>query len=377
MRTDPLMQSTASSLPHAEAQLLLALARTDVSSPNDVEALLQDGVDWERMVRLAGEHDVVAFVYHHLKSSFAAAVPPNVLHNLRAIYLLQFRRSIQIRGELPRLLAHLSGRGIDALPFKGPALAALAYENENLRTFTDLDVLIRKEDVERTVAALAEAGFEEKNPIPPDYDTVWDTYAPWHHPHGNANGYVRDEDTPGALHVDVHWGLASRYFLFPMEPDALWACRTSVPLDNGSTVPTFSPEDTLLFQCMHAAKDAYYRLSHVCDIAELLRTHPDLDGTKVLRRARALHCERMVKLGLRLSNELLGAPLPDDVRRAVLDDRTVGRLARRVRTALFRYRHGILRLAHLLRFHLRVRDRMRDGFGAVYFSTRTSLQSAW
>jgi len=329
------------------------------------------------MIRLAGEHDVVPFVYHHLKSSFAAAVPLDVLQDLRAIYLLQFRRSIQIRGELPRLLAHLSDHGIDALPFKGPTLAALAYENENLRTFTDLDVLIRKEDVERTVAALAEAGFEEKNPIPPNYDTVWDTYAPWHHPHGNANGYVRDEDTPGALHVDVHWGLASRYFLFPMEPDALWERCTSIPLDNGATVPTFSPEDTLLFQCMHAAKDAYYRLSHVCDIAELLRSHPNLDGAGVLRRARTLRGERMARLGLRLSHELLEAPLPDDVRRAVLDDRTVGRLAHWVCTALFRYRHGMPRLAHLFRFHLRVRDRMRDGFGAVYFSARTSLQSAW
>lgn len=369
-----IMDSERPFLPYAEAALLVALARSEGVPIGRVEALLQRVIDWGRLIRLAGEHDVVPFLYHHLKGH-SDVVPADVLQDLRTIYLHQFRRSIQIRGELPRLLAHLADHGIEALPFKGPVLAALAYRDENLRTFTDLDLLIRKDDVKRTIEALAEAGFKAKNPLQPNYDTTWETYAPWHRPHGNANGYVRDEGTPGALHVDIHWGLASRYFLFPMEPDALWTRRTSVTLDNGTTVSTFSPADTLLFQCMHAAKDAYYRLGHICDIAELLHTHPDLDGATVLKRARDLHSERMVLLGLRLSHELLDAPLPGDVQRRVLEHAATAQLAHRVRTALFRSRHGVSRLHHLFQFHLRVRDRMRDGLGAAYHSLRTSLQS--
>ena len=299
------------------------------------------------MIQLAITHDIVPFVYHHLRASFASMVPDRELADLRAVYLHQFRRSIQIRGELPRLLAHLDDHGIDAIPFKGPILAALAYRDENLRTFADLDLLVQKEDVGRTVAALAAAGFTEKNPLQPDYDTTWTSYAPWHPPHGNANGYVRDEGTPGALHVDIHWGLASRYFLFPMEPDAFWSRRAPVTLDNDVTVCTFSPEDTLLFQCMHAAKDGYYRLSHVCDLAELLRSHPALDAAAVLERARAVCSERMVLLGLRISHDLLDAPLPNTVRRDVLDDEAAARLARRVQAALFRHRHGMSRPLHL------------------------------
>ena len=298
-----------------------------------------------------------------------------MLADLHAIYLHQFRSSIQIRGELPRLLKHLDDHGIAALPFKGPVLAAMAYADENLRTFTDLDLLIRESDVERTVAALSAAGFTEKNPLQPGFDTTWTSYAPWHHPHGNANGYVRDAGTLGALHVDIHWGLASRYFLFPMEPDALWRRRVPVTLNSDVTVDTFSPEDTLLFQCMHAAKDGYYRLSHVCDLAELLRAHPHLDIVTVLERARAVRSERMIQLGLRVSHDLLGAPLPQDVRNRVMENKAVTRLSRRVQTALFRHRHGVPRLLHLARFHLRVRDRPRDGLGAAYHAFRTSLQS--
>jgi len=369
-----IMSPERSFLPHAEAALLVALARSEDVPADRVAALLQRDLDWDRLIRLAGAHDVIPFLYHHLKGR-ADAVPADVLQDLRAIYFHQFRRSIQIRGELPRLLAHLDDHGIEALPFKGPVLAALAYRDENLRTFTDLDLLIRKGDVERTIGALTAAGFKAKNPLQPNYDTTWDTYAPWHRTHGNVNGYVRDEGTPGALHLDIHWGLASRYFLFPMEPDELWTRRTSVTLDHGATVSTFSPEDTLLFQCMHAAKDAYYRLGHICDLAELLRTHPDLDVATVLERAHALRSEQMVLLGLRLSHTVLDAPLPSPIRRRVLEHEAAAQLARRVQQALFHARHGVPRLLHLIPFHLRVRDRTRDGLGAAYHSLRTSLQS--
>jgi DNA-binding transcriptional MerR regulator len=336
-----------------------------------VAGLLAQGIDWRRLVDQALEHGVVPFVYYTLKSTFAGAVPEAVQAQLRALYLHQYRRSIQIRGELPRLLDHLEAHGIDALAFKGPALAALAYSESHLRTFTDLDLLVHLGDVEATVDALKQAGFREKNPIPESYDTTWDSYRPWHPLHGNANGYVRDEDTPGALHVDVHWGLASRYFRFPLEPGPLWARSRPVELEGGATVRTFSPADTLLIQCMHAAKDAYYRLSHIADIAELLRTHPDLDLVTVLRRARDVSAERMVRLGLLLSRDLAGAPLPEDA-----PDRSasVRPLARRVAAALFERRHGAGLLLHRFRFHLAVRDRWTDGLGAAYQAVLTSLR---
>lgn len=363
--------------PHVEAKLLVALARSGAVRPAEVGPLLQRDINWHAFIQLAITHNVVPLIHHHLKTAFAAEVPASALHDLRRVYLRLFRESIQIRGELPRLLDHLNGHGVAALPFKGPVLAAMAYADENLRTFTDLDLLIHERDVERTVRALKAAGFAEKNPLQPNHATTWTTYAPWHHPHGNANGYVRNAGTSGALHVDIHWGLASRYFLFPMEPDALWKRRERVTLDNGVTVDTFSPEDALVFQCMHAAKDGYYRLAHVCDIAELLRSHPRLDATTVLERARAVHCERMVGLGLRISRDLLDAPLPEEALNRMAGDPALERLSRRVQAALFRHRHGVPLFFHRAWFHLQVRDRMRDGLGAVYHTFRTSLRSAF
>jgi hypothetical protein len=57
----------------------------------------------------------------------------------------------------------------------------------------------------------------------------------------------------------------------------------------------------------------YFQLAKICDMAELLRAYPDLDLAQMLRQARRLGGERMLLYSLRLANDLLGAPLPQEV----------------------------------------------------------------
>ena len=192
--------------------------------------------------------------------------------------------------------------------------------------------------------------------------------------HGNANGYVRDPGTPGALNVDLHWGLASRYFLFPMEAAELWERLEPVTLENGLTVDTFSPEDTLLFLCMHATKDTWANLSLVCDLAELLRAHPDMNLESVLQKADSIRSGRMVLLGLYLAHHLLEAPLPDRIRNRIDTYDGLAPLADRTMILLFESPRGIRRLWHAIRFHLQVRDPWTDGRGAALHQIRLALQ---
>ena len=53
--------STASSVSVPELQCLLALARTEISDGNRVDALIHDGIAWEQLTQLMGEYDVVLF----------------------------------------------------------------------------------------------------------------------------------------------------------------------------------------------------------------------------------------------------------------------------------------------------------------------------
>jgi hypothetical protein len=361
-----------------EHDLLLSLARRRLiraltgADGEALPSLPRRAIDERAFLETAARHRLLPLVWDLPADLPAKIGSPGFREKLRAAYLLTFRTSLQIRGECKPLLDNLADAGIAALAFKGPVIGAMAYEREGLRSCTDLDLLIRKTDVEQAVRVLGELGFEERNPLHDGYDATWDRYLPHQRPHGNANGYVRARDAPGALYLDLHWGIASRYFLIPWDPDGIWERRQTIRLPGGDSVPTFSDEDTLLFLCVHAAKDNYDRLRLLADVAAFLHTHPDLDIDRVLGRAAAIRCRGMAVLTLTLAARLFDAPLPPGFRQA---HPTSPGLLWRAGSLLFAPRRGVSGLLQRGAFHLRLRDRVRDALGTLFYQTELSIRT--
>ena len=95
-------------------------------------------------------------------------------------------------------------------------------------------------------------------------------------------------------------------------------------------------EDHLLVLSVHGGKHLWPCLGWVCDVAELLRAHADLDWGRVTAGAGRLGCRRMLLVGLALADGLLQAPVPAEVRRRVRSDPVAGSLAARVGRNLLR-----------------------------------------
>ena len=79
------------------------------------------------------------------------------------------------------------------------------------------------------------------------------------------------------------------------------------------TVMTSIPENLLIVLCVHGSKHAWEQLKWICDIAELVRTHPDLQWEHMLASASDLRCRRMVLLGLSLARQWYEVDLPAPV----------------------------------------------------------------
>lgn len=282
-------------------------------------------------------------------------------------YHRRLQQSMMLMGELGVLTERLVEHGIEPLTFKGPVLATRAYGSVALRPFSDIDLLVRLADVPRTVDVLEEAGYEAIHPLPAARAARWDTYMPlWHHPHANANGYRR----PDGITVDLHWGLVSRYYQFPQDAAELWPRAVPVDLPTGRRVRAMSPEDALLFLCLHAAKHHWRELRFACDIALHLRAHPDLDAGRIRARARRLHAERMLDLGYALADAFFGVFLPEERRRCVGWDKQRRALMRLGVRMLF----GGVGTLEVLRFQMAVRDRARDAVGALVYNAVTALR---
>ena len=123
------------------------------------------GMDLEKLRHLAGIHSVKGiFAYMAMK------------YRLFPDHSAAFRRECMVTingfgqrgGRAEMLFAELARRGIDHIPMKGYVVKDY-YPVPELRTFGDIDVIVRKEDRARCHALMLELGYRVKNDWEPVY----------------------------------------------------------------------------------------------------------------------------------------------------------------------------------------------------------------
>ncbi len=285
-----------------EAELLVWCAR--IGMPQDLTARIrrrvQESVDWPALLELAEYHGVEPLLYASLSKVASDLVP--------AEFLIRLRQKVQVGGLLNRYLAQelsklcdeFALRGVPVIPIKGATLATVAYGDLSLRDFTDLDLLVPESSVGEARAFLTKIGYERRDMV--DAQSA-------EHDDGPHQVFVKRRTL---YRVDLQWVMSHPHFTFRLDRPEFWARRVSVAFEN-RTVPGLAPEDLLIVLCVHGSKHAWEHLKWVCDVAELLRTHPNLDWTSILSSSSAWGCQRLVMMGLSIAHRLLDAPLPDVV----------------------------------------------------------------
>src|ERR1700688_3792782 len=162
--------------------------------------------------------------------------------------------------------------------------------------------------------------------------------------------------------VELHWQFSPRRFVSSLaaedvwksiEPVALWDCQ----------VWSFSSEDMFLFLAVHGGKHSWSALKWLCDLAEFIRSNPELDWPRLFKRAEDLGAVRTCQLAILLAAELLQAEVPASVVRTILNDSQVQALTQDVR----------LRIAEPCDvdpidgqiFNLKLKERLRDKVRSV------------
>jgi hypothetical protein len=316
-----------------EEALLCRTARLEIPAADGLETpaadglepglsqLLEKGLDWRTFWNLAHRHEVQPMVWAFLRSrpGCRSAVPADLQQVAERRYFATAVRNRNRSIELGKVLTILERAEVDVLPVKGVALDELVYGSAAPRTFDDLDVLVRRADLERARAALAELGYRGR-PVP-RFEEV-------DHRFHDVQLFRAIGGSQQCL--EVHWDLwpSSR---FDSIVDDLWqrARRERVA---GVETRVLSDEDTLLHLAVHRTSSAL-RLRFVCDVAELVRRRQGtIDWDALEQRATSIQARVALHMVLSLARELLGAPVPAEIlagtrpgpwRRRILD-RTCG-----------------------------------------------------
>ena len=167
-----------------------------------------------------------------------------------------------------------------------------------------------------------------------------------------------------------------RAFPFRLDFDCVYRRLQPVTVA-GRRIQTLSSEDLLLLLCVHGGKHRWSCLGWIADVAQLVRSQTAMNWELVVGEARRLACERLLDLGLSLAHDLLDAPLPNEIRQKIQNSATVRALGAQVRRKLFRPldrpRGGFVNTL----FHLRIRERWRDGVWSCLDLALTPTLADW
>ena len=338
-----------------EFRLLLLCARTRVDRQQRelIRSLARKPLDWEFILDKAQPHALIPLLYRNLNAFCADLVPAAVLQRLESDNRINAERNLRNTTELLRVLHIMESAGISAVPYKGPALAAVAHGDIALRKFWDLDILVQTRDIIPAKSLLISNGYE------------------WHPTKGQVTGHneARNFDfwneynfvhTDNNAMIDLHWRITSQRFPFEVDLENMWERLVPVHLLE-EEIQTFPAEDLLLFLCVHGGKDMWWkRIGWICDIAELLTSHPDLDWSYCLELATHTGARRMLLLGLALAHDLLQAPLPEQILTRIRSDNAVQSLVEHVHSRLFDDQARNIPFLERQRFHCKVRERLQD-----------------
>lgn len=321
-----------------EMELFLACGRTqfDSTSPKTITQLLQKPIHWPRFLDLVRQHGLMNCAYNLLAPQ-QDAVPDEIRTTLGRDCHHFTARSMLLAAELARVTRCLRRADIKVIAYKGPALAKTLFGDTAKRHFNDLDLLIAETDRSRATDVLLAQGYQSHLELS------------WEH------SFVRADS--GTM-VDLHWALVPDAFHLSLPFGALWQRRRTVTIA-GLSVATFGEEDTLIVQCINAAKDDWSSLGQIHEIGLMINTC-DLDWQDISACTGTLGCKRIVMLGVALSAHLFGAPLPPEVRERFDGDKSQQQLRDDIAARLLQPPGAGAKVLLLDRLRARSRERFRE-----------------
>jgi hypothetical protein len=282
-----------------EVELLVACSRPQMDSESSkrICALLKEELNWAWIIKAARIHGVMPLLYRHLKAACPEAVPPEIYLELQKVYLLNTRRNLILAKELLGIIKALSEHGIEAIPFKGPALSLMAYGDITSRSFSDLDVMVHKEDVLLAKDILIARGYRPQ---------VSFTAKQEQNILKNVCEYNFIRENPSLL-VEIHWRFHTDYYSVPVS-EGIWSRLESINLE-GTQISSFSTNDMVLILSSHAARHEWSTMKFVSDFAGLI-SHRQIDWGQVVASAGKMGLLKILHINLLLAQDLLEVKLP-------------------------------------------------------------------
>ena len=316
---------------------------------------------WTALIYEAGRHRVAPLLYKKIKHAGAEnIISADTLNALRKQYLATAARNTIIFSQLNELVAILNSKNIPVVLLKGAHLAEFVYNDISLRPMSDVDILVKEEDLTEALQIVFDEGYQvmetsndekEKNMKSYQYSIACD-----------AKHFKTLIHSETKCVLEIHCNITSESSPFKIPPSDLWLNSQKVEL-NDNSVFILCPDDLLLHLCLHAAYDDLfgYGLGALYDIALTIKYyHKSIDWQRLWHRAVRWRTERCLEISLYFAKKCFESSFPEQMLESFHIDKMLNIAEKRI------FRASKARIADPHPVNKRIRKKMREKIPYIY-----------
>ncbi len=272
--------------------------------PKTIETLSNS--DWELLIRCARHSKLLAHIGHKLNQpGLLSTIPDPVLaHFVAAQHIADYRNRLAL-WELNRIRRALHGRDIKVVVLKGGAYQLLKLPFAKGRLLADIDILVKKSDIQTVEKCLQEQGWKAA-PLD-EYDQQY--YRTWMHEIPPLRHQER------LIEVDLHHTILPLTSRLHPPPELLRQDALTI-VNSGYQV--LSPLDMILHSSVHLFYDAELTgadFRDLVDLSELIshfQPQHEFFFEQLLKRANQLTLQRPLYYTLYFSQRILKTSVPEN-----------------------------------------------------------------
>lgn len=256
--------------------------------------------NWNEFIALSKSHNLSNLLMGFLvRNDLIDFVPSNQIKELREKNRQNAIQNIYLLQEAEIILKQFRVSAIEVIGLKGVYLLDNIYEDISMRSMSDLDLMLKKEDIPEAIEILKKLGYKLST-----YFDIRDKNIDIKH----VPPMIKNNN----LYLEIHWTLLEENEPFAIDIDGLWARAVPAKIA-GVDAFALSLEDLILHLCLHLTYQHHLQngLHGLYDIALVLeQRQSEIDWNAFVDRAKEWHAERVVALTFHLLEDLMGIKIP-------------------------------------------------------------------
>ena len=249
--------------------------------------------DWNYIYDFLSSYNLCPLFYSLVKEN-DLNVPIEITNKLQQNYFASSSQYLKRAHDIKSVLLEFNKENIDVIPLKGVYLADKYYKNPVTRTMCDIDLLVKKEDVRKSLEILNKIGFKSSKEY--DYD-FW----------LNNQKHIPAYYSKNNISIELHATLLpeGRYSLknVNIDLDNIWSSCAETCLCKQKSF-RMSTENLILHLCIHIAEDKFkQKILQLLDIYQIIQNE-NINWQRLVSKSKEWNAEKILYSTLVALNKL-------------------------------------------------------------------------